>query len=76
VIVGVPDEALGERTCACVIARGTAPTRAELVSHLTDLGVAAFKLPDRLEVFDTLPRTAVGKIDKKALAALVSGAPR
>jgi 2,3-dihydroxybenzoate-AMP ligase len=32
-----------------------------------DQGVAAFKLPERLEVMDSLPFTKVGKIDKRAL---------
>ncbi|MFI9324533.1 (2,3-dihydroxybenzoyl)adenylate synthase [Kitasatospora aureofaciens] len=71
-IVGLPDEALGERSCAFVIARGTPPTRAELTGYLTDLGLAAFKLPDRIEVLDVFPRTGLGKVDKRALAALVS----
>ncbi|MFJ7243052.1 (2,3-dihydroxybenzoyl)adenylate synthase [Kitasatospora sp. NPDC098652] len=75
-VVGVPDEALGERSCACVIARGTPPTRAELTAHLTAIGLAAFKLPDRVEVLEAFPRTALGKVDKRALAALVGGGLR
>ncbi|MGN9841240.1 (2,3-dihydroxybenzoyl)adenylate synthase [Nonomuraea sp. H19] len=67
-IVGVPDDMLGERSCACVVARGTPPSQAELNAYLTGLGLAAFKLPDRLEIFDSFPRTALGKIDKRALA--------
>ncbi len=67
-IVGVPDEALGERTCACIIAHGTPPTRAELNAHLTGLGLAAFKLPDRVAVLPSFPRTALGKVNKRALA--------
>ena len=35
--------------------------------QLTAAGVAAFKLPERLELVDELPMTKVGKIDKKAL---------
>ncbi|MFI6688549.1 (2,3-dihydroxybenzoyl)adenylate synthase [Streptomyces sp. NPDC050485] len=71
-IVGIPDDALGERSCACVIARGTPPTRAELTTYLTGLGLAAFKLPDRIEVLDSFPRTGLGKVNKRALAALLS----
>lgn len=67
-IIGVPDEFLGERSCACVIAHGEPPTRRELVTYLTGLGVAAFKLPDQVRVLESFPRTAVGKIDRKALA--------
>jgi 2,3-dihydroxybenzoate-AMP ligase len=70
-LVGVPDDVLGERSCACVIAQGAAPTRAELNAHLTGRGLAAFKLPDRLVVLDTFPRTALGKVNRRELATLV-----
>lgn len=66
-IVGVPDAYLGERTCAVVIPHGTAPTRRDLVEHLQALGVADFKLPDRVRIVAEFPRTAVGKVDRKAL---------
>lgn len=71
-LVGVPDDSLGERSCACVVPRGTAPTQAELAAHLVALGVAAFKLPDRIRLFDTLPRTSLGKVNKRALAQEVA----
>ncbi|MFF7991994.1 (2,3-dihydroxybenzoyl)adenylate synthase [Kitasatospora xanthocidica] len=70
-LVGVPDDVLGERSCACVIAQGAAPTRAELNAHLTGRGLAAFKLPDRLVVLDAFPRTALGKVNRRELATLV-----
>ncbi|RKT54268.1 (2,3-dihydroxybenzoyl)adenylate synthase [Saccharothrix australiensis] len=69
VVVGVPDAGLGERTCACVIPRAAAPTLAELRTFLQDRGLAAFKFPDRLEVLDSFPRTGVGKVSRRALAA-------
>jgi 2,3-dihydroxybenzoate-AMP ligase len=69
-IVGIPDEVMGERSCAYVIARGEPPTRRDLVRHLTGLGVAAFKLPDRVRVVASFPRTPLGKIDKRALTEL------
>ncbi|MFI9362713.1 (2,3-dihydroxybenzoyl)adenylate synthase [Kitasatospora sp. NPDC053057] len=75
-VVGIPDETLGERSCACVIPRGTPPTRADLNAHLTGLGLAAFKLPDRIEVLEAFPRTALGKVNKRALAELVVGRTR
>jgi 2,3-dihydroxybenzoate-AMP ligase len=70
-IVGVPDKTLGERTCACIIPRGNPPTQAELNAYLSNLGLAAFKLPDRLKVMDSFPRTSVGKINKQLLAEQV-----
>ncbi|MBV6697768.1 (2,3-dihydroxybenzoyl)adenylate synthase [Kitasatospora aureofaciens] len=75
-LVGVPDDALGERSCACVIAHGTAPTRAELNAHLTGRGLAAFKLPDRLVVLDAFPRTALGKVNRRELAMLIRESDR
>ncbi|MFD9735289.1 (2,3-dihydroxybenzoyl)adenylate synthase [Umezawaea sp. NPDC059074] len=66
-VVGVPDDVMGERSCAYVIARGAAPTRKDLVAHLSAFGVAAFKLPDRVRVVESFPRTSLGKVDRKAL---------
>jgi non-ribosomal peptide synthetase component E (peptide arylation enzyme) len=68
-VVAMPDPVLGERACAYVIPRpGVPPTLAELTRFLSeDKRVARFKLPERLEVRDRLPTTAVGKISKKDL---------
>ncbi|MGP3975847.1 (2,3-dihydroxybenzoyl)adenylate synthase [Streptomyces sp. 8N114] len=73
-LVGFPDEAMGERTCAFVVPRGAAPTRRDLVDHLTRRGVAAFKLPDRVRVVKTFPRTGAGKVDRTALARALAEA--
>jgi acyl-CoA synthetase (AMP-forming)/AMP-acid ligase II len=67
-VIGVPDHRLGERSCACVVLRpGGALTLAETVARLRALGLATFKLPERLEVLDALPTTASGKIQKHEL---------
>ncbi len=68
-VVAMPDPVLGERACAFVIPRaGAAPTLAELTRFLSeDKKIARFKLPERLELRDRLPMTAVGKISKKDL---------
>ncbi|WP_243653336.1 (2,3-dihydroxybenzoyl)adenylate synthase [Pseudonocardia endophytica] len=71
-LVGIPDESLGERTCACVVPHGDPPTQRELAAHLRAAGLAAFKMPDRLRVLDDLPRTTLGKINRKLLAEQVS----
>ncbi|PJJ05990.1 2,3-dihydroxybenzoate-AMP ligase [Streptomyces sp. 2333.5] len=72
-VIGLPDAELGERTCACVIARGTPPQRADLTAHLTERGLAAYKLPDEVRVLTSFPRTALGKVDKGALIREVTG---
>lgn len=68
-VVGYPDDLLGERTCAFVLPRAEPPTLAELTAHLRARGLADYKLPDRLEVLEEFPYTAVGKVSKKDLAA-------
>ena len=68
-VVGMPDDVLGERSCAYVVPRGAAPALAELVAFLRQRGLADYKLPDRLEVVETFPGTGVGKVSKKDLAA-------
>jgi 2,3-dihydroxybenzoate-AMP ligase len=71
-VVGMPDETMGERTCAYLVPRGQAPNQRELAAFLIERGVAAYKLPDRVELTDAFPRTSVGKIDKKALGRTIA----
>ena len=66
-VVPMPDERLGERSCAYLVAAGPELELAELQAHLDSLGVAKFKWPERLEWIAALPTTAVGKLDKKLL---------
>ncbi|QLY33570.1 AMP-binding protein [Nocardia huaxiensis] len=67
-VVPIADDRLGERICAVVVADGAAPSLRDVLSHLRTSGVAAYKHPDILLVADRLPRTPVGKVDKRALA--------
>ena len=46
-----------------------AVTLEDLRDHLRTLDVAKFKWPERVELLEALPRTKVGKLDKKAMAA-------
>jgi 2,3-dihydroxybenzoate-AMP ligase len=72
--VPVPDEVLGERMCACVILRpGHRLALDELVEFLTGEEIAKHKLPERLELFDAFPLSAVGKVSKKDLTAILAG---
>lgn len=77
-VIAVADATLGEAVCACVVPAGpTAPTLAELRSFLGQT-LARHKLPDELCVIEAIPRTDIGKVDRKRLTALVvdGGAPR
>jgi non-ribosomal peptide synthetase component E (peptide arylation enzyme) len=70
-IVGVPDPRLGERNCLCVIPRpGQTLTLDEVVGYLRD-GVATYKLPETIELFDELPFTPTGKIQRHVLVRRV-----
>lgn len=79
-VVAMPDARLGEKGCAWVVLRpGARLTLDELAAFLTnERRIARFKLPERLEIVDSLPLTNVGKVNKKQLrdmaAALVDGA--
>ncbi len=66
-VVAMPDPRLGERTCAIMVARDEPVTLEQIREHLTALGVAKFKWPERLEWVAHLPQSNIGKIDKKAL---------
>lgn len=70
-LVAMPDPYLGERSCAFVVAK-RALTPAQLIAHLKARGLAAYKIPDRFELVPTLPKTAVGKIDKTKLRAIAA----
>ena len=73
-VVGLPDRRLGERSCACVVLRpGAALTFEDLVTRLRAAGLAAFKLPESLEILDALPTTASGKVQKHEIVRALTG---
>ncbi len=66
--VAMPDPVMGEKVCAYVVPRdGARPTLDDVRTHLLAQGLARFKLPERLELRDELPRTASGKVQKSPL---------
>lgn len=67
-IVGVPDDRLGERACACIVpAPGATLDLGTITDRLRAMGVATYKLPERLELLEEMPTTASGKIQKPIL---------
>ncbi|WP_430785142.1 (2,3-dihydroxybenzoyl)adenylate synthase [Actinoplanes sp. G11-F43] len=70
-LIGAPDRDLGERPVAVLVCAGDPPTVRVLAAFLRDRGVAAYKHPDRVVAAPAMPLTAVGKIDKRALAGLL-----
>src|SRR5262249_55015236 len=69
VVVSVPDQALGERAGAFILARGERPKPAAIRSWIRGRGLAAYKIPDQIVFLDSLPTTAVGKTSRKELRA-------
>jgi len=69
-VVGLPDDRLGERACACIVLRdGTTLSFATMIERLRATGIADYKLPERLEVLAELPTTASGKIQKHEIVS-------
>lgn len=66
-IVGISDPRLGERNCLCVVPKGGAKVELEEFIEFLRGHVATYKLPERLEIFDELPLTPSGKIQRLVL---------
>ncbi len=69
-VVAIPDERWAERPLVCVVTRpgAEAPSPKELVEFL-EPKVARWWLPDHWSFVDEIPKTSVGKFDKKVLRA-------
>lgn len=68
-VIAVPDERWQERPLACVVRRvGSDVGAQELRRHLEG-AVAKWWLPERWTFIDEVPKTSVGKFDKKVLRA-------
>jgi 2,3-dihydroxybenzoate-AMP ligase len=71
--VPMPDAAMGEKMCACVVLRPGAELKLPaLVAFLATHEIAKFKLPERLEVLPDFPVSTFGKVSKKALGESVA----
>jgi len=73
-VCAYPDERLGEKICACLVPRpgATPPNLAALQDYLLEQGFARFKLPERIEVFERLPRNPLGKVQRFSLQDTVT----
>ncbi|MFJ3365626.1 long-chain-fatty-acid--CoA ligase [Streptomyces anthocyanicus] len=73
VVVAVGDERWGERPAAFVVLRpGAALTADALRAHLAER-VAKWWIPEAIHFADHIPRTSLGKLDKRAVRLLVDG---
>ncbi|HWC87127.1 MAG TPA: long-chain fatty acid--CoA ligase, partial [Solirubrobacteraceae bacterium] len=71
-VIATPDPVMGEAVCACVVPAGaSAPDIGEVRSFLAE-HLAGHKLPDELCLVGAIPRTDIGKVDRRALSAEVA----
>lgn len=69
-VVSIPDDFLGERSCAFVIAaEGMRPRAPDLKAFMRGRGVADFKVPDQIVFVPEFQTTAVGKVSRNVLRA-------
>ena len=77
-VVGLPDDEWGERPHAMISVRpGKDINRDVIASHLQpfiDAGqIEKWAIPDTVTVVEDIPRTSVGKIDKKVIRQMLQG---
>ena len=71
-VTGMPDERLGQRVVAVVELEGGATVDSDELRRRCAPELARYKVPERFIVTDALPRNAMGKIDRTAVATLAS----
>jgi acyl-CoA synthetase (AMP-forming)/AMP-acid ligase II len=80
VVVGIPDQVLGQRVAALVQLAGEpvrGAVRDVLVCDILAYAkrqLADYKVPERLEVVARIPTTTLGKVDRASAVALISDA--
>ena len=70
VCFGVPHTMYGEAVQAAVVVSGD--TNEDAIRAYCGEHLAGFKVPDRVYIIDTMPRTATGKIQRRHIAAMFS----
>lgn len=69
-VVGIPDDVMGEEVCAYVAWKAPASTTPEQVIAHCQANLAKYKTPRYVEFVDSLPKTGLGKIQKKEVRKL------
>jgi len=68
-VIGVPDAYRGEVVKACVVLKSGATATSEELKEHCEGGLAEFKVPREIEIRESLPKTAVGKVLHRVLRA-------
>ena len=72
-VVGLPDEAWGERVVACVVRHANGPAcDAAALRAFAKERMAAYKVPKQVVIMRELPRNALGKVVKLELVKRLS----
>ena len=72
-VAAMPDTVLGERVCAFVTpVSGKSLTFDQMILFMESKRIAKWKLPERLEIMETIPKSAGGKIMKKRLTEMIT----
>jgi fatty-acyl-CoA synthase len=66
-VIGIPDDKWTERPLACVVKREGKDVTPQELREFLKARVASFWLPERVAFIAQVPRTSVGKFDKKVL---------
>jgi acyl-CoA synthetase (AMP-forming)/AMP-acid ligase II len=68
-VVGIPDARTGERCCAAIVVVDgvSPPSLVDIAEHCRAQGLASQRIPERLDVFDSLPRNPMGKLQKQEI---------
>ena len=75
-VVGLPDAKTGERTCAVIVPRSRpGPNVESIQSYLRAQGIATFKIPEQVELWESLPKNDTGKVLKHKVRAELVGRP-
>jgi fatty-acyl-CoA synthase len=71
-VVGLPDEILGEVSCACIVpVEGAIVTGGEIKDFCREV-LADYKVPDLVRFLDSFPMTGSGKVRRVELARMIS----
>jgi len=68
-VIGIPDEKWTERPLACVVRRAGAELSPDELTEYMQGKVASWQIPENWTFIDEVPKTSVGKFDKKVLRA-------
>ena len=68
-VIGVPDPRWDERPLACVVRKDGSDVDAAALAEYLGSRVAKWQVPERWSFIDEVPKTSVGKFDKKVLRA-------